>query len=333
MTFLTILLFILGLAIIIKGGDWFVEAAVWVAEMTGVPKMLIGATVVSLATTLPEFFVSVIAVANGAAGLGVGNAIGTIICNTGLILALSILIRPAEVERGLFFKKAAIMLAALAVLFVVCMDSAISKWESIPLYAMLALFIYFNVHHVRKGNLERQKEILHIDTSRKEIFVNIMKFLFGAAGIVLGADLLVDNGVIIAGSMGVSQGVIGVTVIALGTSLPELVTTITALRKKETSMGLGNILGANILNLTMILSTCALISKGPLMIESEYVAALSRVMPRSLYIDMPVAAALFLLLIIPPVFLKGRLVRLQGALMLAVYIGFIVFLVINAGAA
>jgi cation:H+ antiporter len=331
MTIVTVLLFVLGLAIIIKGGDWFVEAAVWVAEMTGVPKMLIGATVVSLATTLPEFFVSVIAVANGATGLGVGNAIGTIICNTGLILALSILIRPSAVERRLFFIKSAIMILSLGVLFLVSMDKIINKWESIPLYAMLAIYIYFNVKNVKSNNnLNRQKEIAHIDTSKKSVTANILKFIFGAAGIVFGADLLVDNGVVIAESLGVSQGVIGVTVIALGTSLPELVTTITAIRKKESAMGIGNILGANILNLTMILSTCALVADGAFMIESEYVPLLSRIMPRSLYIDIPVTALLFLLLIIPPLIFKGRLKRLQGAIMLCVYIAFIVFLIINA---
>lgn len=332
MTIFTAVLFVLGLAIIIKGGDWFVEAAVWVAEITGVPKMLIGATIVSLATTLPELFVSVIAVANNAAGLGIGNALGSTICNTGLIMALSILIDPREVERRLFFIKGGIMLLSLGLLFLVSMDRAINSWESIPLFAMLAVFIYFNVHHVKQGSLKRQKEVMHIDTSKKYAVVNIAKFIFGAAGIVIGADLLVDNGVVIAESLGVSQGVIGVTVIALGTSLPELVTTVTAIRKKECAMGMGNILGANILNLTMILSTCALISDGPLMIESEFMPVFSRIMPRSLYIDIPVTAILFLLLIIPPAIFKGRLKRFQGALMLGVYISFIVFLILNVRA-
>lgn len=331
---LTIFLFIIGLVIIIKGGDWFVEAAAWIAEITGVPKMLIGATIVSLATTLPELFVSVIAVANNHHGLGVGNAIGSVICNTGLILALSIFIRPAAVERRLFYIKFLIMSLSLIVLFFVSLDGSLSSWESIPLFAALALFIYFNVHHVRKGNLNRQKEITHIDVRvrRKEVPVNVLKFIFGAAGIVAGAELLVRNGVSIASALGVSDSVIGVTIVALGTSLPELVTTITSLKKKQTEMGIGNILGANILNIALILSTCALISNGPLIIEPEYIPVFSRAIPRTLYIDIPVAAILFALLIVPPLIFKGRLKRLQGTLMLAVYIAFIIFLAINAGA-
>lgn len=328
---LTVLLFIIGLVIIIKGGDWFVEAAVWVAEITGVPKMLIGATIVSLATTLPELFVSVIAVANNAQGLGVGNAVGSVICNTGLILAISILIRPSAVERKLFYTKFIIMAVSLVILFFVSFNRSISRWESIPLFAMLAVFIYYNIHHVRKGNFECQKEIVHVDTHRKEVTVNVLKFILGAAGIVCGAELLVHNGIRIAHELGVSDGVIGVTIVALGTSLPELVTTITSLKKKQTEMGIGNILGANILNITLILSTCTLISNGPLAITPERIPVLSTVMPRTLYIDIPVASVLFALLIIPPIIFKGRLKRLQGALMLAVYMAFIAFLAVNAG--
>jgi len=278
---------------------------------------------------LPEFFVSVLAVANGAIGLGVGNAVGTVICNTGLILALSILIRPSDVERELFFKKAAIMLLALGTLFLVSLDKMLNIWESIPLYQMLALFIYFNVSHVKKGSLSRKKEVLNIDTHKKTVGVNVLKFIFGAAGIIIGAELLVRSGVKIADALGISDGIIGVTVIAIGTSLPELVTTITAIRKKESSMGIGNILGANILDITMILSTCSLVSGQGLRIESEYVPMFSRIMPRTLYIDMPVIALLFLILIIPLIINRGRLKRWQGGLMLGVYLAFIAFLIVN----
>ena len=324
-----IILFIIGLVIIVKGGDWFVEAAVWVAEVTGVPKMLIGATVVSLATTLPEFFVSVIAVADGATGLGIGNALGSVICNTGLILALSIAIKPSKVDKPLFYKKFAIMFAAFVVLAAALWDRTLSPWESIPLFVIFGVFIHFNIRHVRKGSFNRQKEIAHIDTTRRTVGINILKFAAGAAGIVIGADLLVNNGIKIASWLGVSDGIIGVTVVALGTSLPELVTTITALRKKESAMGIGNILGANILNFTMILSTCALVSGGGLKIQLENMPMLSRVLPRTLYIDMAVVGVLFILLILPPLIFKGRLKRLQGILMLAVYAAFITFLVLN----
>lgn len=320
----TVLLFVLGLIIIIKGGDWFVDASVWIANRTGMPRILIGATVVSLATTLPEFFVSVLAVSQGATELGIGNAIGSIICNTGLILAISVAIRPPQTERGLFLVKAGFMALSLVMLFVFCLDGILSVPESLLLILLFALFVYYNIKHARKQRNHVGEEI----KAEGRPGTNILKFIFGAAGIVVGARLLVSSSVTIAEALGISGGVIGVTVVALGTSLPEFVTTITALRKKEGALGIGNILGANFLNVTYVLSSSALVAGG-LVLESNYIPMLGRIMPRSLYIDIPVAALLFMLLIVPPLLLKGRLRRLQGVLMLAVYAAFIVFLVVN----
>ena len=325
----TVLLFLLGLAIIVKGGDWFVEASVWLAEITGVPKILIGATVVSLATTLPEFFVSVIAVSGGSTGLGVGNALGSIICNTGLILALSVAIKPYTVERNLFFKKAIIMIISLAVLAVSSIDGVISRFEAIPLIALLGVFIFLNVYHVKKSNLEQQKEVRHIHTHKKRKWLNIMKFVIGAAGIVIGAQLLVTYGSKIALALGVSEGIVGVTIVAVGTSLPELVTTITAIRKNEAALGIGNILGANILNMTMILSTCAFIAPGGLAVGAESIMIGGSEVSRTLFVDIPIVGLLFLMLIIVPLVYKGKLKRLQGILMLTVYVAFIAFLVLS----
>ena len=328
--FWTVLLFVIGLAIIIKGGDWFVEAAVWLAEITGVPKMLIGATIVSLATTLPELFVSLFAVTGGSQALGIGNAIGSVICNTGLILALSIAVRPSTIEKELFFKKVAIMVLSLAAVFIFSLDGTLTRLESVPLVVLLGLFVYMNIRHARRSMLEAQKQVRHINTNTKSTLINIGKFVLGAAGIVIGAQLLVNNGVKIAAALGVSEGIIGVSIIAIGTSLPELVTTLTALRKKETSLGIGNILGANILNIALILSVCGLIAPNGLSIGAETMSFGAKSISRTLCIDMPVAALLFAILIIVPVLMKGKLKRLQGIIMLAVYIGFIALLVIKA---
>ncbi|MBT7123494.1 MAG: sodium:calcium antiporter, partial [Clostridia bacterium] len=169
----------------------------------------------------------------------------------------------------------------------------------------------------------------HIDTHRKKKWINIAKFVGGAAGIVVGAQLLVTYGPKIALALGVSEGIVGVTIIAVGTSLPELVTTITAIRKNEASLGIGNILGANILNMTMILSTCALIAPSGLAVGAESITLGGADISRTLFIDLPVVGLLFLLLIIPPIIFKGKLKRLQGISMLAVYIAFIALLVLN----
>jgi cation:H+ antiporter len=323
------LLFIIGFAVIIKGGDWFVDAAIWIAEVTGIPKMLIGATVVSFATTLPELFVSTIAVTSGAVGMGIGNAMGSSICNIGLTLAIGLCIRPSVIEKDLFYVKAGIMLLALAVLFAVSLDSVLTPWEALPLLALLAAFIYFNIHHIRRSNQLRRESEEPVEKSKKSVAINVLKFIAGSAGIVVGAELLVSNGTKIASSLGISEGIIGVSIVALGTSLPELVTAISAMRRKHTEMSIGNILGANILNITLILPVCALISGEGLVIDSEFLPAIGRSLPRTLYVDIPVTAVLFLLLIVPPLLMRGRLRRFQGYAMLAVYAAFIAFLALN----
>jgi cation:H+ antiporter len=333
MTVWVILLFILGFALIIKGGDWFVEAAVWIAEVTGIPKILIGATIVSLATTLPELFVSLFAVIGGSVGLGIGNAIGSIICNTGLILSLALMISPPKIDKKLFIGKSIILIAAVAILTVVAWDKVITPIESLYLFAVLIVFIIYNLRGVKKSKVidpsevfEDQMEIRHIDTSKKSVLGNTAKFIAGAAGIIIGANLLVNNGVIIAGYLGVSETVIGLTVVAFGTSLPELVTTITSILKKHGAMGVGNILGANILNIVLVLSTCAASSKNGLKIPLENIGSLINV-PRTLVLDIPIVALMLVILILPVLFSKtGRLKKVQGFLLIAVYIGFLAFI-------
>jgi cation:H+ antiporter len=326
-------LFILGFALIIKGGDWFVEAAVWIAEITGIPKIIIGATIVSLATTLPELLVSLFAVIGGSTGLGVGNAIGSIICNTGLILSIALIISPPKVERKIFLSKALILSLAVITLALIAKDGTISKIDSICLFLILIAYIIFNIRALKTKNIgevyEDQTEIRHIDTSRKSIVLNIIKFVLGATGIVIGARLLVDNGVIIAAFFGVSDAVIGLTVVALGTSLPELVTTITSLVKKHGAMGIGNIIGANILNIALVLSTCAVSSNDGIILTKEVLFnSLSGY--RTLAIDIPVVALMLAVLILPVIFTKNKkLKRLQGVFLILIYIGFITFTAIN----
>ena len=179
---LTIILFIVGFVVIIKGGDWFVDAAVWVAEITKVPKMIVGATIVSLATTLPEFFVSVFAVAGDAGDLGIGNALGSVLCNTGLILAVILIIRPPKLDSKLFFQKGLFLSLSLVVLFFVSLDKTINHWESLPLYALFILYIVFNIVNIKGAKRKRQKSEHKNREPGKTKLVNISKFVAGAAG-------------------------------------------------------------------------------------------------------------------------------------------------------
>ena len=301
--FLPAALFLLGLACIIKGGDLFVDAAAWIAEVSGIPKVIVGATVVSLATTLPEVLVSLMAAFAGKTDMAVGNAVGSVTANSGLILGLSIVLAPFAVRRKDYAVKGGLMLAAVAALMLFSKSGQLTAGGSAVLLGIFALFLWENVSSARRsGPLSPAAA-----PNRREIGGNTVKFLLGTAGIVIGAHLLVDNGSLLAAALGVPESVIGVTVIAVGTSLPELVTAITAVVKKQGALSAGNILGANIIDTTLILPLCSLTSGQALPISLQGVM-----------LDIP-ACLLISLLAIVPTLLRRRFSRLQGAAMLALY--------------
>ena len=312
-----VIMFVLGLFFIVKGGDIFVDAATWIAEATGIPKFVIGATVVSFATTLPELLVSAIAATKGQNDMAVGNAVGSVTANVGLIMSISVLCMPALVKRKEVAFKGALMILAVAGLCVFSNNLSLSLWQSIILMAIFVVFMIENIITGKAYIIDEDGDGKP-DVNGKELLKNIFKFIVGALGIVVGADLLVDDGTIIARQLGVSEAIIGVTIIAVGTSLPELVTTITAIVKKQSDLSIGNIIGANIIDLTMILPICAFLSGGVLPVGKQ-----------SAFLDMPVCLLVICIAIIPTLIFK-KLSRWQGALMVCIYIGYIAVLVTNS---
>ncbi|GAA0179675.1 calcium/sodium antiporter [Clostridium sediminicola] len=335
--FVVVLLFVLGFVLIVKGGDLFVDASVWIAEITGVPKMLIGATIVSLATTLPELLVSVVAASKGVPDMAIGNAIGSTICNIGLILGICCIFMPGKTEKA-FKPKGLLMLGATLSLMIFSLDRNVDKIEGIMLLLMLVFYVYINLKAVkaaRKATLESAVEVEDLNPSDvangNTIFIHILKFLLGAIGIVLGARLLVDNGVIIAHILRIPQQIISLTLIAIGTSLPELTTAITSIRKGEQSISIGNILGANILNVTMILGTSSLITKNGLIISSRNINLFGKVfksVPQTLYIDVPVSIILMLVVIVPGI-VSNKLRKRHGIIMISIYSIYLIFLAVS----
>ncbi|MEG1782738.1 MAG: calcium/sodium antiporter, partial [Oscillospiraceae bacterium] len=251
-----VILFILGLIIIIKGGDAFVDAARWISEVTGIPKLIVGATIVSLATTLPELFVSVIATRQGSIGIATGNAIGSVIANIGIGMSIGLIASPMIVDPKTFGPKAFLMIIISIALFIVGFDGKLSFLNSLILLALLGFYIYSNVMSAKQASIDAADDDKP-SVTKNAVVTNLLKFALGALGIIWGADLLVDNGQIIAAALGVSEEIIGLTVIAIGTSLPELVTAFTSIAKKETSLSVGNIIGANIIDMSMILPVCS----------------------------------------------------------------------------
>ena len=343
-TVLMYILFVVGLVLIIKGGDWFVDSASWIAEVLGVPKFVIGATIVSIATTLPEMIVSVQATAKGNVDMAAGNAIGSVTANTAMIMGIFIVCMPFAVKRKEFTPKALMMFGASVALVLGCIFTARQtltfegetneyySLSTIGLIVLIAIFIAFFIEnfismkneqvHVEPdphsiGIQEEDDIVVTKETATKKDWIkNIVLFVLGAAGIVVGADLLVDYGTQIAQSLGIPQRVISVIAIAIGTSLPELVTTITALRKKVGALSVGNILGANIIDLTLILPVCSFVSMG------KGTGALA-VSVSSVTIDMIVCLAAIAVAVFPTIITK-KFNRWQGVLMLAGYIAYVI---------
>lgn len=310
-------LFALGIVLIVKGGDIFVDAAAWMARVTGMPKFLIGATVVSVATTLPELIVSLIAALGGKNDMAVGNAVGSVTVNVGFIMALSLLFMPGKIKRKNFSFKAVLMCLSVVALYLLCLSGSMQIYGAIIMLCLFAVFLWENIYSAKNSiSDDSDNEEEKPKVTRKDLITNIIKFILGTAGIVWGADLLVDNGSAIAKLFGVPESIIGVTVIAIGTSLPELVTAITAIAKKQYGLSVGNIIGANIIDLTVILPACALASGKPLPVSAQ-----------SLSLDLPACITVIGIAVIPTL-ITSKLQRWQGIVLIAAYLVYMALLLI-----
>lgn len=295
--FLSLVGFALGIILVVKGGDVFVEAAGGLARGLGLPSFLVGATVVSLATTLPEIMVSVLAAVHGKADMAVGNALGSVTANTAMILATGMVLMPTELGKELRLP-CGLLLAAVAVLWASCIGGQLAWWGIVLLGAVCVGFLG---HNVRCASKEISEE------GREYAGAYVWKFLLGAAAIIGGSQLLVTGGSGIAGFFGVPERIIAVTLLAVGTSLPELVTTLTAVRKGEAALSVGNIVGANIIDLSLILPLCSAASNGTLPLLQQ-----------NLTIDLPVTALVLAVAAIP-MLLRGKSSRAQGVLLWILY--------------
>ena len=319
--FFVLLLFAAGLLCVIKGGDFFVDAATWIAEASRIPKFIIGATVVSFATTMPEMLVSVFAALQGNADIAVGNAVGSVTANVGLIMCVALICMECAMTRKQFGVKACLLLAAILALFGFTRDGQLSVLESVLILVIFVGFLVESLIAARQeqgSELPAQEERPKID--KKTVLLNIGKFLLGAAGIVLGAQLLIDNGSALARMLGVPDAVIAATMIAIGTSLPELVTTLTAIKKKQASLSVGNIIGANIMDLTLIMPLCAVIQGKPMTVERQ-----------GMLLDIPACLIICAAALIPAL-VQGKFKRWIGYLIGGLYIAYLIIMFTCFGA-
>ena len=331
--YIAIPVFILALIFVIKGGDIFVDASIKIATKSKIPAIIVGATIVSIATTLPELIVSVTASIQQSFDLAIGNAIGSVICNTALVCGISLAFAPTIIKNKTSSFKSYLLIFTIILMGVFCVgietnqvNGFVNLFEGILLLGLCALYMYINVVDAKKEMKERlnyeklyDKEHDHAEHHivTDPIAKLIALFVLGAGMVAVGSVGLVESAKAIASALKISEAVVGLTIVAIGTSLPELVTTITALKKKTSTLGYGNVIGANILNMTLILGTSATISGSSGLPINFW----------TLVVSIPVALITTSIFVLPMT-IKQRTFRWQGITLLGIYACYIAFIVV-----
>lgn len=316
---MTYILLIIGFALLIKGADLFVNGSSNIAKLLRVPTILIGLTIVAFGTSSPEATVSIIAALEGNADVALGNVVGSNILNITLIVGLTAFLYPLRVESETIRKEIPFTLLASVVLLILMSDIALqgsssnllTRSDGFILLLFLSIFMYYIIEIGLKSRKEKADEPVPEDIRWGK---NILITILGLAAIIFGGDLVVDNGTEIAYSLGMSETLVGLTIIAIGTSLPELVTSISAVLKKESEIALGNIVGSNIFNILFVLGGSATIS--PLATNNK------------MFIDVILMIALTIILL---VFSRTsfRIGKREGFVLVAAYIIYLVYIILR----
>jgi cation:H+ antiporter len=313
--YLSIILLVLGLAILIKGSDFFVGSAAFIARHYGVSELIIGLTLVSMGTSLPELAASVYASYNGQGGIAVGNVVGSNIANIALVLGVCLLLKQIAIKKRMLKRDGLVMLG-VSLLFIIIIYDGIERWEGLVLMVIFAVYILYLYTQNKAERLDCETTDVCEQVEQKEgkLGIEVGKLVIGCIGVILGAKLLVDSAVDIAGHFGISQSVIGSTLVAFGTSVPELAVSLTAILRKHQDISIGNIIGSNIFNILWVIGVAAMLN--PLAVDNILINT-------NIPIMLIVAALLLMFMAI-----GNKLKRWQGGVFVAIYI---IFLVLNFG--
>ena len=299
---MTYILFILGFILVVKGADYLISGASGFSKQFGINPLFIGLTVVAFGTSLPEFVVSLIDAINGSEGIGIGNVIGSNIANIALILGFVSILKPIKVQERVFKRDLPITFVVSLIFYLMMLDGVISAIDGSILVMIFIGYLTYVYRKARSGEEEFEEE----EDIEKDSFKNSLKTIGGLAALFYGAKLLIDNASIIAASFGISELVIGLTIVAIGTSLPELVTTMQALRKDEDDIGVGGIVGSNIFNVLFVIGIISIIK--PFHVDTTNITIFGPFM-------------LFITLLLYPLSIKGKiLTRRSGIIFFSLYL-------------
>ena len=305
-----VLLLIFGIIVVLKSADWLTNGAVGLATKLGISQIVIGLTIVAIGTSMPEFFVSIVSAIKGTPDLAVGNIVGSNIFNVLLIVGVAATVAPIAIQRATVRRDIPIAIVASIMLTFMMFDDNISRIDALILFAAFIAFIWITLRNSKNDANEKDASTEKVIPTWK----SVLFIIFGLVGLVLGSNIFVDNASSLAHGWGISDAVIGLTIVAGGTSLPELATSAVAARKGDSGIAIGNVLGSNVFNILMILGLTGIIS--PMHIQNIT------------YIDMAVmviSMALFWLFS----FTKLRVERWEGCVLIACFLGYITWLVSN----
>lgn len=305
-----VLLLIFGIVVVLKSADWLTNGAVGLATKLGISQIVIGLTIVAIGTSMPEFFVSIVSAIKGTPDLAVGNIVGSNIFNVLLIVGVAATVAPIAIQRATVRRDIPIAIVASIMLTFMMLDDNISRIDALILFASFIAFIWITLRNSKNDANEKDASTEKVIPTWK----SVLFIIFGLVGLVLGSNIFVDNASSLAHGWGISDAVIGLTIVAGGTSLPELATSAVAARKGDSGIAIGNVLGSNVFNILMILGLTGIIS--PMHIQNIT------------YIDMAVmviSMALFWLFS----FTKLRVERWEGCVLIACFLGYITWLVSN----
>lgn len=306
-----LLLIVLGTVLIVWGADRLTEGAVAIAAKMHIPEIIIGLTIVAFGTSAPEFAVSLSSALKGTADMAVGNIVGSNIFNTMFIIGVAALVLPIATTRAMVKKDIPFAIVASIILLALCAyDRELSRWDALILLVVLCIFMYNTIRAAKAGKLDEQAAEVHTMATWKAI----AWFIVGLGCLVFGSNLFVDSASSIARTLGLSDAIIGLTIVAGGTSLPELATSVVAARKGNSAIAIGNVVGSNVLNILLILGLTGVIS------------------PMANLQLLPLDYALMLLsMVLLWLFsrTKFRIERWEGLLLIVLYIAYVAFLISN----